>query len=47
MEKEINGWKYYRNPSHGKMVAYYPNTELLIFDTDESFEKWLEAEEKE
>jgi hypothetical protein len=47
MEKEINGWKYYRNQTHGKMVAYYPNTEQLIFETDEAFNKWLEAEKNE
>ena len=29
------------------MVAYYPNTEQLLFDSDEAFENWLEAENKE
>lgn len=43
----INGWKYYRNQTHGKMVAYYPNVEQIIFETDEAFNSWLEAEKKE
>ena len=44
---EINGWKIYRNPQHGKIVAYHEcgsDPEQLIFDTDESFEKWLKLE---
>lgn len=48
--KEINGWRIYRNPSHGKMVAYHPigsNPESLIFETDESFLNWLETERRE
>lgn len=46
MSGEVNGWIYYRNTSHGKMVAYYPNTEQLIFNTDEAFKKWLISEEE-
>lgn len=47
-EKEINGWKYYRNPVHGRMVAYYRSVgEQLIFEKDEAFDRWLKAEEKE
>ena len=48
--KEINGWQIYRNPSHGKMVAYHPigsNPESLIFETDAAFLRWLKAERKE
>ena len=47
MKETVNGWIYYRNSSHGKMVAYYPNTEQLTFHTDEAFNKWLEAEKNE
>lgn len=47
MEGVINGWVYYRNSSHGKMVAYYPSVEQLVFETDEAFERWLEAEKNE
>lgn len=48
-EGAINGWRYYRNIAHGKMVAYYPayDGEQMIFDTDEAFERWLEAERNE
>lgn len=46
-EMEVNGWRYYRNPVDGKMVAYYPNVEQMIFKTDEAFEKWLEDEKNE
>ena len=47
-EKEINGWKYYRNPMHGKMVAYHKaGQEQLTFSNDESFKRWLESEMKE
>lgn len=47
-EKEINGWKYYRNSTTGKMVAYHRGAgEQLIFDTDEAFERWLEHESNE
>lgn len=47
-EKEINGWKYYRSPNDGKMIAYYESAkEQLIFETDESFYKWFKSEERE
>jgi hypothetical protein len=49
-EKEINGWKYYRNPEHGNMVAYHKggsSPEQLVFSSEEAFEKWLDAEKKE
>ncbi|WP_176545312.1 MULTISPECIES: hypothetical protein [Bacillus cereus group] len=45
--KEINGWKYYRSDD-GKMVAYHRSAgEQLIFETDEAFDRWLEAEKNE
>lgn len=48
MEKEVNGWKYYRSPIHGKMVAYHRVAgEQLTFETDEGFEKWLETEKSQ
>lgn len=46
-ETEINGWKYYRSSSDGKMVAYYKDVEQLVFQTDEAFERWLDSESKE
>lgn len=46
-KKVINGWIYYCSSSDGKMIAYYPNVEQLVFETDEAFERWLEDEKKE
>ena len=46
-EKEVNGWKYYRNPEHGLMVAYYKDVEQIIFENDEAFFRWLECEFEE
>lgn len=46
--QEINGWKYYRSSTDGKMIAYYRSAgEQLIFETDKAFENWLEAEKSE
>ena len=43
----INGWSVYRNPEHGKMVAYYRGEEQIIFDDDKAYGDWYQAEEKE
>lgn len=48
MEKAINGWKCYRSSVDGKMIAYHRSAgEQLTFETDEEFDRWLEAEIKE
>lgn len=50
LPKEINGWQIYRNSKNGEIVAYHrcgSDPEQLIFETYESFERWLEAERNE
>lgn len=47
MVGKCNGWSYYRNDEHGKMVAFYSDVEQLIFDNDEAFFEWLQHESDE